>query len=93
MYWSPSFLLLSETKQQGQSIILTEEIDCISLVTVIYKMTQSLLGGHLAALLNSGYSSVGGCDCTQHLQTGDAQSQALRRAGRTSATTATHAEV
>lgn len=54
---------------------------------------QSLLGGHLAALLHSSYRSVGGCDRTQHLQASDAQGQALRRAGRTSATAAAHVEV
>lgn len=54
---------------------------------------QSLLGGHFAALFNSGNSSVGGCDRTQHLQAGDAQSQKLRRAGRATAAATAYAEV
>lgn len=56
-------------------------------------MVQSLLGGHPAALLYPGYSSVGGRDGAQHLQTGDAQGQALRRAGRASAAATADVEV
>lgn len=57
------------------------------------KAVRPLPGGHLAALLHPGHRPVGGRHCTQHLQAGDAQGQALRRAGRAPAPAAAHVEV
>ncbi len=50
-------------------------------------------GGDCVALLYTGYGIVVRRNGTQHLQTGDAEGQTLRGAGRASASTQTYAEV
>lgn len=50
-------------------------------------------GGNSAALLHAGFGLVVRRNGTQHLQTGDAEGQTLRGAGRASASTQTYAEV
>lgn len=50
-------------------------------------------GGHSAALLHTGYGLVVRRHGSEHLQAGHTQDQAIRRAGRASSPSQTHAEV